>query len=482
MMKKSQITKAKKVAKNKTIPAIDGQVIIEKGWATATNLEVTLRYRTEVEGEGIIPIEAISDGFDHAEIKGDTVFVKKGTVTIQYPAYNKAEFPTYDENDKELKSVQFNKVSQFKDLAKFAADDETRPVITGIYFDNNHMVATDAHKMRWYPHSNKLGNFIIPKIVADLMLEDKYRLSLVENEHGHVTRAIFRGEYEEIICRLIDGKYPRWIAVLPNENDLKLKLKVPTSALINALKAGLKVGNSITKAIIFDLAGSQLNVLAFDIDLKKEFTTSIALDREYGKMQFAYNTKFLLSVIDPKEVNTLLELQAAHKACFVNGGTLLMPIMIDKDITAVRTDIAFSTNDYEPTSGENYPGLYQRPIADAEPEKAPIQPEENNGAISDEQPEHVDATSEKQPEPEPVEASHDDVDDDVHEETPEAIAPEIVEYSEKAIAVIGDTKQYRREFKQIWGSWNPHVQVKGIKGAWIFSKKRMQQVAEILGQ
>lgn len=53
----------------------------------------------------------------------------------------------------------------------------------------------------------------------------------------------------------------------------------------------------------------------------------------------------------------------------------------------------------------------------------------------------------------------------------------IVDYSEKAIAVIGDTKQYREVFKAIRGSFNPRLT---CGAGWIFSKKRTEDVKAIL--
>lgn len=53
----------------------------------------------------------------------------------------------------------------------------------------------------------------------------------------------------------------------------------------------------------------------------------------------------------------------------------------------------------------------------------------------------------------------------------------IVNYSEKAIAVIGDTKQYREAFKAIRGSFNSRL---SCGAGWIFSKKRIEDVKAIL--
>lgn len=58
---------------------------------------------------------------------------------------------------------------------------------------------------------------------------------------------------------------------------------------------------------------------------------------------------------------------------------------------------------------------------------------------------------------------------------------EIVDYSEKAIAVFGDTKSIKGLLKEIGGRFNPSLNYNGEKRAgWIFSKKQADKVRELL--
>lgn len=58
---------------------------------------------------------------------------------------------------------------------------------------------------------------------------------------------------------------------------------------------------------------------------------------------------------------------------------------------------------------------------------------------------------------------------------------EMVNYSEKAIAIFGDTKQIKDELKNIGGKFNPFLNRDGIKTAgWIFSKKYSATVEELI--
>lgn len=58
---------------------------------------------------------------------------------------------------------------------------------------------------------------------------------------------------------------------------------------------------------------------------------------------------------------------------------------------------------------------------------------------------------------------------------------EIVDYSEKAIAVFGDTKAIKEQLKELGGRFNPSLNYNGEKRAgWIFSKKQTDKVRELL--
>lgn len=58
---------------------------------------------------------------------------------------------------------------------------------------------------------------------------------------------------------------------------------------------------------------------------------------------------------------------------------------------------------------------------------------------------------------------------------------EIVDYSEKAVAVFGDTKAIKEQLKELGGRFNPSLNYNGEKRAgWIFSKKQADKVKELI--
>ncbi len=57
----------------------------------------------------------------------------------------------------------------------------------------------------------------------------------------------------------------------------------------------------------------------------------------------------------------------------------------------------------------------------------------------------------------------------------------LVDYSEKAVAVFGDTKPIKDDLKKIGGRFNPHLTQEGSKvPGWIFSKNKLADLKNLL--
>ena len=56
----------------------------------------------------------------------------------------------------------------------------------------------------------------------------------------------------------------------------------------------------------------------------------------------------------------------------------------------------------------------------------------------------------------------------------------ILEYSEKSFVLLGDTKQYKDEIKELGGRWNSNLDLgaEGLTKGWIFSNKNLDKIKE----
>ncbi|MEQ8702530.1 MAG: DNA polymerase III subunit beta [Phaeodactylibacter sp.] len=201
-----------------------------------------------------------------------------------------------------------------------ASNDELRPAMTGVYFqvDFNKLilVATDAHKLVKYTF-NEIGgevstSFIVPKKALNLL-----KGSLPENEDINIAfnnaNAFFSFGHTELVCRLIDARYPDYNAVIPVDNPNTLSLS--RSDFQNSLKRIAIYANKTTNQVILNINDGSLTISAQDLDFSNEATEQLACTYEGEPLTIGFNAKFLvemLSVLESDEVK--IELSTSTRA------------------------------------------------------------------------------------------------------------------------------------------------------------------------
>ena len=130
-------------------------------------------------------------------------------------------------------SITFNSslMSQAINKTLFATgNDELRLVLSGVFCelspDDVTFVATDAHKLVRYKRtdvkSEESAAFILPKkplnLLKNILSSQEVPVSIEYNR----TNAFFAFANINLVCRLIDGKYPNYDAVIPKDNPNSL--------------------------------------------------------------------------------------------------------------------------------------------------------------------------------------------------------------------------------------------------------------------
>ena len=113
-----------------------------------------------------------------------------------------------------------------------AGNDDLRPVMSGVFFQFSPQglifVATDAHKLVKYARTDvtasQVADFIMPKkplnILKNILGTSDAEIKIEYND----SNAAFSFDNYVLMCRLIDGKYPNYEAVIPKENPNKLMI------------------------------------------------------------------------------------------------------------------------------------------------------------------------------------------------------------------------------------------------------------------
>jgi DNA polymerase-3 subunit beta len=184
-----------------------------------------------------------------------------------------------------------------------AGNDDLRPVMSGVFFqfstENLTFVATDAHKLVKYTRSdvsaNETAEFIMPKKPLNLL---KGILAGSEDEvliEYNESNAKFTFDNSVLICRLIDGKYPNYEAVIPKENPNKLT--IGRTQFLNSVKRVSIFSNKTTHQIRLKIAGAELNISAEDIDYSNKAEERLTCDYQGDDMQIGFNSRFLSEML-----------------------------------------------------------------------------------------------------------------------------------------------------------------------------------------
>ena len=182
-------------------------------------------------------------------------------------------------------------------------NDDLRPVMSGVFFQMSSngltWVATDAHKLVKYTRSDLAtdteAEFIMPKKPLNLL---KSILAGSEDEvvvEYNESNAKFSFDQTQLVCRLIDGKYPNYEAVIPKENPNKLV--IGRNQFLNSVKRVSIFSNKTTHQIRLKIAGAELHISAEDIDYSNKADERLTCDYQGDDMQIGFNSRFLTEML-----------------------------------------------------------------------------------------------------------------------------------------------------------------------------------------
>jgi len=224
-------------------------------------------------------------------------------------------------------------VSAFNKTLFATGNDELRPVMSGVLCeineDNLTFVATDAHKLVRYSRADvKPGtnaSFILPKKPLNhlkniMPFDDEIEVKLEYND----TNAVLAFNDITLICRLIDGKYPNYEAVIPTQNPFKLN--ADRKSLLNALRRVAIFGSKSTHQVRFKITGKELVLTAEDIDFSSEAKERLTCSYDGEDIEIGFNSRFMQDMLTTLESdNVIIEMSAPNRA------GILLPEQKDDD-------------------------------------------------------------------------------------------------------------------------------------------------------
>ncbi len=304
-----------------TLPILDNFLFSIKGnklTISATDLETTMITSLEVQSEEdssiAVPAKLVLEILKSLPDQPCTfkVIGDKHQIVIAYDngrsemsGFNGEEFPKLPkiENQSTIK-ISGEIVSNAINRTLFAAgNDDLRPAMSGVYcqFSDNEIifVATDAHKLVRYKRndakSTDSSDFILPKKPLNMLkanLAGDEEITLEYNQ----SNAVFKFKDLVLVCRLIDGKYPNYEAVIPKENPNVLT--IDRLQLLNSIKRVSIFANKTTHQIKLKLAGAELTLSAEDADFANASNERLTCNYDGDDLEIGFNSRFIVEMLN----------------------------------------------------------------------------------------------------------------------------------------------------------------------------------------
>lgn len=292
-----------------------------------------------------LPEQPLSLDVDMGEMK---IYITYQNGSYNFPILNADEYPkaqTVSENATTI-TIDAGILSDNVNRSLFAtAQDELRPVMNGIYFDlqadSLAIVASDGHKLV----RNK--NFMIKSDIPASLILPKKPATLLKNvlskDGGDVVirfddrSADISFAEGNLSCRLIEGKYPNYNSVIPQDNPNQVT--IDRKSLIGALRRVLPFASDSSQLIRFHVAAGLLELRAEDIDFATSAKESVTCEYGGNPMDIGFKGSSMLEILNNLESEDVtIQLADPSRAGIIIPGVqpenedilmLIMPMLLN---------------------------------------------------------------------------------------------------------------------------------------------------------
>lgn len=306
------------------------------------------------EGEGKFAVNnrTILDAVKELPEQPLTIDVETSTYIIKviyqngiynFTAQNADEYPIVQRMSEGCTNLVLPSITLAESISRalFAtAQEELRPVMNGIYFDLTPealaFVASDGHKLvrnkNYKIQTEQPRSFIMPKKPATLL-----KNILGKDESDVIIR--FDDRNAEIIftdsvlsCRLIEGRYPNYNSVIPQDNPYQLT--VDRKMLLGALRRVLPFASESSQLVRLHIENGKIEVSSEDIDFSTSAKEEITCDYTGKSMNIGFKGPSLTEILNNlSSEEVTLELADPSRPCLIlpaeqpDGEDILMLIM-----------------------------------------------------------------------------------------------------------------------------------------------------------
>lgn len=259
-------------------------------------------------------IQFLQAGDIHITIENNSILIEQGKTKGAFPVIVAEDFPLPPVLEEKNQVVKPEFLLQNLPFILFtASSDDARPVLTGINFvaseEDLTLVATDGFRLSLVKEKRK-GTFSSMIIPADFLKEvlryvkDAKEVSFTYSEKEHLV--LFKVGETEFYSRLIDGEFPPYERVIPEEKKSTAVLK--REDLLRNTKLISIFAREYSNVIVYDFSKDGL-VLSPKKEANAENTTTQDIQFEGEQIRVAFNYKYVvdfLNHIDAEEIEVEL--------------------------------------------------------------------------------------------------------------------------------------------------------------------------------
>jgi len=283
----------------------------------ATDLEVSVVTEVEVQGDGngsvSVPARKIGDivrELDGLELtinvdEGNHLTIDAGEGQYQVPGIASQEFPNLPEIEGgtalHFPAEDLDRMIQRTTFA--VSRDELRPALTGVFFqirpNELRCVATDGHRLvriidQRFQAEGDAREMILPVKALEMIRRNLPEKGDVEVMLG-ANQIMVRLEHAVLYSRLIEGRYPHYESVIPQEN--KNRLIANTEAMTRAVKRAQIFANPINRQIVFHLSPEKVEISAEDVEYGGKGREAVEASYDGEDQSIGYNAAYVLDLL-----------------------------------------------------------------------------------------------------------------------------------------------------------------------------------------
>jgi DNA polymerase III, beta subunit len=337
-------TVQKAVTGKSTMPILNGIVLQTKGneiilTGSDIDLSIETKVKADILEEGSIVIDAKIFGEIIRKLPNDTIHIntiennsieilcQKSRFTLIH--MNSEDFPVLPNiNENMIFSVSQRILKHMIRGTIFAtAQDETRPVLTGVLFEINNknlnLVALDGYRLALRSEELTSEN-TISAVIPGKTLNEVSKILEDDDKNVNITftpnHILFSLGETKVISRLLEGEFIKYNSIIPTEFNLKVIAK--RSELLHCIeRASLMAKDSNTNLIKLNIEEDNMIITSnSQLGMVRE---EISIILQGQSLQIAFNSKYLIDVLKIMEEDEItMEFSSSVSPCVIKNNAI----------------------------------------------------------------------------------------------------------------------------------------------------------------